>query len=199
MKHKNTFVLFSLLIVASMVLGSCAPAATPETIVETVIVTEVVEKEGETIIETQVVEVEVTKEVEVEVEVPVDKEKVIYNSYMSDPDPRAADAAAVEMYMEANPNVDVIHSTVAHEDFKQAIRAYLTASTPPDVMTWFAGNRARFFIDNGLIMDQRPVGERRLERKLPQGVPGHVLRGRAAVFRAHLLVLVGGLLPQVYL
>jgi multiple sugar transport system substrate-binding protein/raffinose/stachyose/melibiose transport system substrate-binding protein len=59
----------------------------------------------------------------------------------------------VSMFEEANPTIDVIHSIVAHEDFKQAIRAYLTASTPPDVLSWFGGNRARFFIDKGLIMD----------------------------------------------
>jgi len=78
---------------------------------------------------------------------------VIYNSYMSDPAPRKADAELVQRFQDQNPGVQVIHSTVAHEDFKQAIRAYLTSSTPPDVMTWFAGNRARFFIDKGLIMD----------------------------------------------
>jgi multiple sugar transport system substrate-binding protein/raffinose/stachyose/melibiose transport system substrate-binding protein len=84
---------------------------------------------------------------------------VIYNSYMSDPEPRVADAELVAMFEENNPNIDVVHSTIAHEDFKQAIRAYLTASTPPDVMTWFAGNRARFFIDRGLIMDISDVWE----------------------------------------
>jgi multiple sugar transport system substrate-binding protein/raffinose/stachyose/melibiose transport system substrate-binding protein len=47
----------------------------------------------------------------------------------------------------------VQHSIVAHEDFKQAIRAYLLADPSPDVLTWFAGNRARFFIDKGLILD----------------------------------------------
>jgi len=146
MNRKSVFVFFSFLIVASMVLGACAPAV-PEKVIETVVVTQVVEVEGETIVETQVVEVEK------EVEVQVVKDKVIYNSYMSDPDPRAADEATVQMFMEENPDIEVIHSTIAHEDFKQAIRAYLTASTPPDVMTWFAGNRARFFIDNGLIMD----------------------------------------------
>jgi len=54
---------------------------------------------------------------------------------------------------------EVIHSIVAHEDYKQAIRAYLTASQAPDVLTWFAGNRARFFIDKGLIMDISDVWE----------------------------------------
>jgi multiple sugar transport system substrate-binding protein/raffinose/stachyose/melibiose transport system substrate-binding protein len=44
-------------------------------------------------------------------------------------------------------------SIIAHEDFKQALRAYLTADPAPDVLDWFAGNRARFFIDKGLILD----------------------------------------------
>jgi multiple sugar transport system substrate-binding protein/raffinose/stachyose/melibiose transport system substrate-binding protein len=130
-----------------MLLGACA-TPTPETV--EVVRTVEVEKE---VVKTEVVEVE--KEViktEV-VEVEVEKGKLIYNSYQSDPEPRAADEEIVQMFMEEYPNIEVIHSTVAHEDFKQAIRAYLTASTPPDVMTWFAGNRARFFIDKGQIMD----------------------------------------------
>jgi multiple sugar transport system substrate-binding protein/raffinose/stachyose/melibiose transport system substrate-binding protein len=73
---------------------------------------------------------------------------------MSDePQPRGFDQDMVKMFKAKYPNIDVTFSTVAHEDFKQALRAYLTASTPPDVMTWFAGNRARFFIDMGVIMD----------------------------------------------
>jgi multiple sugar transport system substrate-binding protein/raffinose/stachyose/melibiose transport system substrate-binding protein len=132
-----------------MLLGACA-TPTPETV--EVVKTVEVEKE---VIKTEVVEVEkeVVKTEVVEVEVAVEKQKLIYNSYASDPEPRAADEEIVQMFMEKYPNIEVIHSTVAHEDFKQAIRAYLTASTPPDVMTWFAGNRARFFIDNDQIMD----------------------------------------------
>ena len=89
-----------------------------------------------------------------------EKQIVIYNSYNGDPEPRRVDKELVEQFEAANPQIDVVHSIVAHEDFKQAIRAYLTASTPPDVMTWFAGNRARFFIDKGLIMDISDVWER---------------------------------------
>lgn len=146
MKNKSIWVILSLFVLGALILTACAQP-TPETIVETVIVTEVVEIEGETIIETQIVET--TKEVEV----PVDKQVLIYNSYMSDPDARVADEEAVAIFSEANPDIEVLHSTVFQEDFKQAIRAYLTASTPPDVLTWFAGNRARFFIDNDQIMD----------------------------------------------
>lgn len=84
---------------------------------------------------------------------------VIYNSMNGDPKPREADEELVKMFQEENPEMTVVHSIVAHEDFKQAIRAYLSASTPPDVLTWFAGNRARFFIDKGLIMDISDVWE----------------------------------------
>ena len=93
-------------------------------------------------------------------EATVEKGLVIYNSYNGDPLPREVDNELVKNFGEANPEVEVVHSIVAHEDFKQAIRAYLTASTPPDVMTWFAGNRTRFFIDKGLVMDISELWER---------------------------------------
>lgn len=142
MKRKNLQIILGLMIAFALLMPACAPQTEAAPVVQTV-------------------EVEKTVEVPVEVEkeVPVDKQVLIYNSYMSDPDPRAADAEAVAMFQEAHPDYEIVHSTVAHEDFKQAIRAYLTASTPPDVLTWFAGNRARFFIDNDQIMDISNVWE----------------------------------------
>ena len=57
---KNFFVVFAALIIASMVLSACAqPQPEPETIIQTVVVTELVEIEGETVVETRIVEVEV--------------------------------------------------------------------------------------------------------------------------------------------
>jgi ABC-type glycerol-3-phosphate transport system substrate-binding protein len=160
--RKMAFVLMALVLVLS-VLAACGPTPEPQTIIQTVEVekkvVETVEVEKEvTVKETVEVEKEVVKEVEKEV--LKDKSLVIYNSYMTDPAPREADAQLVQMYMDANPSIEVVHSSVAHEDFKQAIRAYLTASTPPDVMTWFAGNRARFFIEKDLVMDISDVWER---------------------------------------
>jgi len=138
MNRKIFLITIGLLISLAMILGGC----TPETV---------------TIVET--VEVEKLVEVEKEVQVHVEKSVLIYNSMHGDPEPRAADEEIVKNFMEANPDIEVIHSIVAHEDFKTAIRAYLTASTPPDVLTWFAGNRARFFIDNDQIMDISDVWE----------------------------------------
>ncbi len=82
-----------------------------------------------------------------------DNPPIVYNSYNGDPEPRRVDEMLVALWNERNPDMQVTHSIVAHEDFKQAIRAYLTASVAPDVMTWFAGNRAAFFINQGLIYD----------------------------------------------
>ncbi|MGQ9490330.1 MAG: hypothetical protein ACUVR4_07095 [Anaerolineae bacterium] len=41
----------------------------------------------------------------------------------------------MKMWNEQHPEMPVEHSIIAHEDFKQAIRAYLTASPAPDVLT----------------------------------------------------------------
>ena len=153
---KRISILFSAVALGSlMALIACATPATPppaQVVKETVVVT--VKETGAPVVQTVVAQQTVVSTVKETVVVPAaEKQQLVYNSYQSDPEPRKADAEIVKMFMEKNPNINVTHSTVAHEDFKQAIRAYLTASTPPDVMTWFAGNRARFFIDKGQIMD----------------------------------------------
>ncbi|MER3451247.1 MAG: sugar ABC transporter substrate-binding protein [Thermus sp.] len=79
--------------------------------------------------------------------------ELIYNSYMGDPVPRAFDQKMVARFKQKYPGIRVQHTIVAHEDFKQAIRTYLIASRPPDVLTWFAGNRMRFFASRGLLAD----------------------------------------------
>ena len=79
--------------------------------------------------------------------------EIVYNSYSSDPTPRAFVEKVVGMWNEKNPDSPVQLNTVNHEDFKQAIRTYLLADPAPDVLDWFAGNRAAFFVSRGLIMD----------------------------------------------
>lgn len=78
---------------------------------------------------------------------------VTFSSNASDPIPRAFTEQTVANWNEANPDMQVELSTVAHEDFKNAIRTYLAAEPSPDVLTWFAGERAAFFIDRDLIGD----------------------------------------------
>ena len=163
--HKNLILVFALLVLAAALVACAAPAAEPEVVeVEvTRVVTETIEKEGETVEVTRVVtETETVTEVVTETVTETEyvaAEPIIYNSYNSDPEPRAVDEKLVAMWNEANPDKQLQHSIVNHEDFKQAIRAYLVADPAPDVMTWFAGNRARFFIDKELIMDISDVWE----------------------------------------
>jgi len=135
MKRNSFWTLISIFAVGSMILAACGgtPAA-PETIIQTV-------------------EVEVTKQVDVVNTQIVAANPILYNSYNGDPTPRAFDEEIVKTWNEAHPDMPVQHSIIAHEDFKQAIRAYLTAEPAPDVLTWFAGNRARFFVEKGLIRD----------------------------------------------
>lgn len=78
---------------------------------------------------------------------------LVYNSYNGDPAPRAFDQRIVALFKQKYPGIQVQHTIVAHEDFKQAIRTYLASSRPPDVLTWFAGERMRYFAERGLVAD----------------------------------------------
>lgn len=84
---------------------------------------------------------------------------IIWNSYTSEAPERQFDQDVIRMWNEAHPDSPIIYSNINHEDFKQALRAYLVANPAPDVLNWFAGNRARFFIDLGLIADISDVWE----------------------------------------
>ena len=76
-----------------------------------------------------------------------------YNSNQSDPEPKRVDELLVQMFMEQNPDIELNHTQVDHEGFKQAIRTYFASSTPPEVLTWFAGNRMRFFADRDVLLN----------------------------------------------
>ncbi|AHC16107.1 ABC transporter substrate-binding protein [Salinispira pacifica] len=78
--------------------------------------------------------------------------KLVINSNLSDPAPKAAFEDLVNRFREEYPDIEVTLNSFDHEAYKTAIRNFL-ASNPPDVALWFAGNRMKFFVDQGLIMD----------------------------------------------
>lgn len=80
-----------------------------------------------------------------------------YNSNASDPEPKRVDELLVEMFKEANPDINFEHTQVDHEGFKQAIRTYFASANPPEVMTWFAGNRMRFFANRDVLLNINDV------------------------------------------
>lgn len=84
--------------------------------------------------------------------------QLVINSNLSDPVPREAFAEVVDLFRAENPDIDVTLNTFDHEAYKTAIRNFLS-SDPPDVALWFAGNRMRFFVDEGLFEDVSDVWE----------------------------------------
>ncbi len=80
--------------------------------------------------------------------------KLVYNSNQSDPVARAFDTKIVELFKKKYPGVNMEFNTVDHETFQDtSIRTYLASDNPPDVLTWFAGNRMRAFSSKGLAAD----------------------------------------------
>ncbi|MHB8628112.1 MAG: ABC transporter substrate-binding protein [Aggregatilineales bacterium] len=78
---------------------------------------------------------------------------IVYNGYPGDPPSRAFDKATVDGWNTAHPDMPVQFTMSPHESYKQAIRAYLISTPAPDVLDWFGGERARFFISKNLITD----------------------------------------------
>ena len=87
-----------------------------------------------------------------------DEKVLIINSNQSDPAPKAGLAEAVELFKAEYPEIDVQLNTFDHEAYKTAIRNFL-ATEAPDICFWFAGNRMKFFVDQGLLMDVSNVWE----------------------------------------
>lgn len=71
-------------------------------------------------------------------------------SMHSDPIARKALAAIVADFKKRHPNIAIKVNTVDHESYKIQLRTWLP-NNPPDIATWFAGNRAKYFVENELI------------------------------------------------
>jgi ABC-type glycerol-3-phosphate transport system substrate-binding protein len=66
---------------------------------------------------------------------------------------RDLDERIVREWNKRRPDTPVTLSVLDHEELKSDLERLLTDDRPPDVMTWFAGNRMRSFIDRGLMLD----------------------------------------------
>ena len=75
---------------------------------------------------------------------------LVINSNTSDPAPKAAFEQLIEKFTAENPDIEVKFNVFDHEGFKTSIRNFLTSSAP-DVVTWFAGERMKTFVDRELL------------------------------------------------
>ena len=81
---------------------------------------------------------------------------LVINSNQSGESSEAAFNAYVDAFKAAHPEVNVEVNLTEHEAYKTAIRNFLVAEAP-DVAIWFAGNRMKFFVDQGLFADVSDV------------------------------------------
>lgn len=77
---------------------------------------------------------------------------LVFATNASDPAPKAAWEKVVALFEEAHPDIDVQVNTFDHEAYKVNIRNFLSSESP-DLALWFAGNRMKFFVDQGLLED----------------------------------------------
>ena len=85
-----------------------------------------------------------------------EKRVLVINSNASDPAPKKAWDEIVLRFEKENPDIDVQLTTFDHEAYKTSIRNFLS-SEAPDIAMWFAGNRMKFFVDQGLFEDVSDV------------------------------------------
>ena len=103
---------------------------------------------------------------------------LVINTDASDPAPRAAWEAMAKGFMAANPDVTVKINTFDHEGYKTSIRNFLTAD-PPDVVTWYAGNRMAPFVSAGLFDDVSDVwAKESLGTKLKSAAASMTINGK---------------------
>jgi multiple sugar transport system substrate-binding protein len=103
---------------------------------------------------------------------------LVINTDASDPAPKAAFEAVVKDFEAANPDVKVKVNTFDHEGFKTSIRNFLSAE-PPDVVTWYAGNRMAPFVDAKLFEDVSDVWQKEgLNEKLKSAAASMTIGGK---------------------
>ena len=96
-----------------------------------------------------------------------------------------------------HPDLNIETTIIDRDAYKTQIRNFLTAN-PPDVATWYAGNRMLPYVNTGLFEDVSDLWTGQLAEELAstQNRTDHRWQ---AVGRALYLLSVGHLLPQRYL
>jgi multiple sugar transport system substrate-binding protein len=153
---KKLYPLFAVMIITAFLLAACQPATTPtpEKVIETVVVTEVVEVEvpgepAEAVVETVVV----TEVVEVEVEVPAEPiEKTVIEFWSTDHEEERVDVYEdiAARYMAEHPEVEIRVSPINEGEISQRIATALAANRLPDIVR-MGVERVTAFAADGIL------------------------------------------------
>lgn len=103
---------------------------------------------------------------------------LVINTDASDPAPKSAFETVVKDFEAANPDVKVKVNTFDHEGFKTSIRNFLSAE-PPDIVTWYAGNRMAPFVNAKLLEDVTDLWQKEgLNEKLKSAASSMTIDGK---------------------
>ncbi|MBN1810578.1 MAG: sugar ABC transporter substrate-binding protein [Anaerolineae bacterium] len=125
---RRDFLRLSALAAAGAALAGCCPTAEPTTVEKEVVVTQVVEKEGEKVVVTVMAEAPGT---EPEPEGPVD---IFMSTWTNTPEEFETNMIIIDKFMEINPdiNVNVIYST--WNEYPAKVQTLAAGGNAPDVM-----------------------------------------------------------------
>lgn len=83
----------------------------------------------------------------------------------SNPAPRATFEGIIAQFDEMHPDLNIETTIIDRDGYKTQIRNFLTAN-PPDVATWYAGNRMLPYVKTGLFEDVSDLWQGELAEQL---------------------------------
>lgn len=95
----------------------------------------------------------------------------------SNPAPRATFEAMIADFQALNPDLSIETTIIDREAYKTQIRNFLTAN-PPDVATWYAGNRMQPYVEPGLFEDLSDLWEGELSEQMASAKASMTLDGK---------------------
>ncbi|MGL4767169.1 MAG: ABC transporter substrate-binding protein [Formosimonas sp.] len=82
--------------------------------------------------------------------------EIVFNSDSSAPDARKNVTNQVARFEKAHPEIKVKLNIIDHEAYKQQLPNFLSSASP-DVVSWYAGERMKYFVDRNLFEDVSDV------------------------------------------
>lgn len=77
--------------------------------------------------------------------------QVVIHSIWGDPVPKAALIELGKKFEKANPGIKVVINSYTDADFKKGLPEWLASPTPPDLLTWVAGERLKNMAKTGVF------------------------------------------------
>ncbi len=133
MNARKAFLLLIVLVVLALVVIACGPAATPtpQVIKETVVVTQVVEKPGEKVVETKIVEVEKVVTPTPQPEGPV---TIAFWHAYNPVETEMLTKKVIPAFEEKYPNIKVEAQAVPYNEFRKKLLTAIAGGTAPDLI-----------------------------------------------------------------